>query len=336
MINAPVTREHLYILARNDQLESNALEYALRRIKVLPDDGAWRNFLDNMFLLLGITLLSVGVVFFFAYNWNDMGRFTKFGLLEAGILIMVLFATVRGLEYLSAQAAILAASILVGALLAFYGQTYQTGADMFELFLFWAILISPWVFVNRFAPLWLLWLILLNISLILFWTQVVEFSGPEISIELYLLLFLLNGTALIIWEVASNIEWLQGKWLGITLFVATMTTLIVPTLATIIDFDIIWQENMLFGLITGLYVFITIFSIWYYRYQRHDLLLLAVCLSGILATLTTLIGVSLPLDEVVLFLLLAILVIGQATLATKWLLYIKNIWKQEDEIKYSY
>ncbi|MDM8568195.1 DUF2157 domain-containing protein [Thiotrichales bacterium HSG1] len=336
MSNIPATREHLYILARNEQLESHILEYALRRIGVIPDSKAWRHFLDDVFLLLGVTLLSIGVVFFFAYNWNDMGRFTKFALLEAGILIMILFATVRGLEHLSAQASVLAASILFGSLLAVYGQTYQTGADAFELFLFWAILIFPWVFVNRFAPLWLLWLILLNVSLILAWIQVVDQSGVEMPIELYLLLFFLNGTALVIWERASNVEWLQNQWLGTTLFIITITTLIIPTLVTIFDFDIIWQKNKLFGPTVGLYVFVTIFSLWYYRYQRHDLLLLAVTLSGVLATLTTLIGMLLPLDEIVLFLFLAILVIGQATLATKWLLHVKNIWKQEDEINYSY
>ncbi|MBE9562527.1 MAG: DUF2157 domain-containing protein [Proteobacteria bacterium] len=330
MPNSSATSEHLYILARNDKLDSQALEYALRRIGVVPDDKAWRHFLDSMFLLLGITLLSVGIIFFFAYNWNDMGRFAKFGLLEAGILAMALFAAIRGLEYLSAKAAILAASILFGALLAVYGQTYQTGADAFQLFLFWAMLILPWVLVTRFAPLWLLWLILLNLSLILFWMQVVDSPQHEIPIELFLLLFLLNGTGLITWELTRNVEWLQNKWFGIILYIATMIVLTIPTLITIVDFDIIWQENMLFGLATGLYIFVTIFGLWYYRYQRHDLLLLATCLLGVLITFTTLIGVSLPMDEMLLFLVLAILVIGQATLATKWLLHIEEIWELEE------
>ncbi len=39
-------------------------------------------------------------------------------------------------------------------LLAVYGQTYQTGADPYELFFGWAILIIGWVAISRFAPLW--------------------------------------------------------------------------------------------------------------------------------------------------------------------------------------
>ncbi len=333
LLNTPVTSEHLYILARNDQLESEALEYALRKIGVVPDNYAWRSFLDRMFLLFGITLLSVGIIFFFAYNWDDMGRFAKFGLLEAGILLMAVFASIRGLKYLSSQEAVLAASILLGALLAVYGQTYQTGADVFELFLIWAILILPWVLVNKFAPLWLLWLVLLNLSLVLFWHQVINSLSYKIPIELFLMLFLLNGIALLVWELKREVEWLQGQWLGITLFITTMTLLIIPALITIVDLNIIWQDNELFGLATILYGFMTIFSLWYYRYQRHDLLLLAICLLGILVTFTTWVGVSLSLDAVLLFLLLAILVIGQATLATKWLLQVKKIWQRHDATK---
>ncbi|HHB93056.1 MAG TPA: DUF2157 domain-containing protein [Thioploca sp.] len=329
-LNSQVTSEHLYILARNEQLEVKTLEYALRKIGIVPDSQAWRQFLDDMFLLLGITLLSVGIIFFFAYNWNDMEKFAKFGLLETGILAMALFASIRGLEYLSSQAAILGASILLGALLAVYGQTYQTGADAFGLFVVWAALILPWVLVSRFAPLWLLWLILLNLGLGLFWEQVVVPNHHEIPIELFLLLFLLNGMALLILEFNHKLEWLQGKWLGIILFITTLTILIIPTLMTIVNFNIIWQDNQLFGLATVLYILTTAFSLWYYRYQRHDLLLLAICLLGILITFTTLIGVSLALDEVILFLLLAVIVIGQATLATKWLLKVQQIWQQEE------
>ena len=44
-------------------------------------------------------------------------------------------------------------SLLTGALLALSGQVYQTGADTFELFAWWAVLILPWVLVSRFSPL---------------------------------------------------------------------------------------------------------------------------------------------------------------------------------------
>ena len=50
------------------------------------------------------------------------------------------------------------AALLVGALLALVGQTYQTGADTFELFAVCAAAILPWVLVACFPTLWVLWL----------------------------------------------------------------------------------------------------------------------------------------------------------------------------------
>src|SRR5699024_11365250 len=42
------------------------------------------------------------------------------------------------------QLLLLIASIITGSLLALFGQVYQTGADTWQLFFAWAILITPW------------------------------------------------------------------------------------------------------------------------------------------------------------------------------------------------
>ncbi len=73
----------------------------------------------------------------------------------------------------------------------------------------------------------------------------------------------------------------------------------------------------------------TIFSIWYYRYRKHDLLLLTNCLLGVLIVVTTLMAQLLPDNEVFSWLILALVIIGQATLATKWLLQTANKWQLE-------
>ena len=46
-------------------------------------------------------------------------------------------------------------SLFTGALLALVGQTYQTGADTYELFALWAFAITAWVAVARLPALWL-------------------------------------------------------------------------------------------------------------------------------------------------------------------------------------
>ena len=59
---------------------------------------------------------------------------------------------------------LLSAMILVGGLMALFGQTYQTGADPWQLFFNWALLVFPWVLISRFHVMWLVWLGLLNLS----------------------------------------------------------------------------------------------------------------------------------------------------------------------------
>lgn len=49
----------------------------------------------------------VGVLFFFAYNWKELDRFARFGLIEA-LLVVTLFLVWRlGLERLSGKGALL-------------------------------------------------------------------------------------------------------------------------------------------------------------------------------------------------------------------------------------
>lgn len=296
----------------------------------MPGADEWRQFIDKMLLLLATTLLLTGVIFFFAYNWAEMHRFIKFALLQVTLLSMALFASLRGLERLSGQAALLAAAVLLGALLAVYGQTYQTGADAFGLFLTWAILIIPWVLLSTFASMWLLLLVLLNLSLVLYWGQVIEVQHYQPYTALFLLVFLLNAAAMFAWESTykQGLSWLKGYWLGVIIFGTALTFLMIPTLQAIIEFGHKWQSNPLLPVAAVLYTGLTSFILWYYRYQRHDLLLLAISLLSIIIVLTTLISKILPINALVL-LILALLVIGQASLATKWLQQTAKTWEEE-------
>ena len=137
---------------------------ALRAAGMIPARAEWRGFLAQLALWLGTVALAAAVIFFFAFNWDDLGRFAKFGLLEAAIVAGLLALWWTGLDGTAGKALLTLLSLLVGALLALTGQVYQTGADTYELFAWWAVLILPWVVVGRFSPLWLLWLGLVNLA----------------------------------------------------------------------------------------------------------------------------------------------------------------------------
>jgi len=118
---------------------------ALSLVDILPTEQAWRSFIDRLLLWFGALALAISLIFFFAYNWDAMGHLAKFGLIEALIIATLIGYWKTHPKSPLSKTALMVAAILVGALLALFGQTYQTGADPWQLFAYWALLISPWV-----------------------------------------------------------------------------------------------------------------------------------------------------------------------------------------------
>ena len=188
-------------------IASENLQRALAVSGVYPSQQNWRRFLDHLFLWSGALMAAAGVICFFAFNWNDLDRFAKFGLVEA-LMVGALIGIWRlGLEHVAGKATLLVASLFVGVLVALIGQTYQTGADTFELFAAWAALILPWVLAGRLAALWLVWLTLLNLATILYYQTFGGLFGLLFTATQSLwVLFALNTLALLVWQMIAARE----------------------------------------------------------------------------------------------------------------------------------
>ncbi len=91
---------------------------ALAVAGVAPDGPAWRRFIDGLLLWLGGLALAFAVLFFTAYNWQDIGRFAKFGMVEAAMVLGVGVYWKCGDGAVAGKVALLAATILLGVLLA--------------------------------------------------------------------------------------------------------------------------------------------------------------------------------------------------------------------------
>lgn len=172
--NVPVDTELIRSLRGQEGVREGAMERGFELVLAPPAKDEWREFLDRSLAGLAALLLVAGVFFFFAFNWKALGKFGKFGLLEA--LLVALFWLGRKERMFLA-----AASAVIGALLAVYGQTYQTGADSWRLFALWALLALPWVVAANFRPLWLGWVGLLNISFQLYGATPYELFGLNLA-----------------------------------------------------------------------------------------------------------------------------------------------------------
>jgi uncharacterized membrane protein len=222
------------------RLTGDSIPAALRVVGLHPARKDWQVFFSQLTLWLGGIFCAVAVIFFFAYNWQAMGLFAKFGLVEVLIVGCLVFYWRFDSNLAIAQASLLFASLLVGALLALVGQTYQTGADTYELFTVWAIAILPWVLVSRFAALWLFCLVLINVAVILYYQTFGGFFGWLFdSVQIVWAMFILNTAALCCWEIAAfcGASWLRESWAVRILVVTSGSLITMLAIWTILDFD---------------------------------------------------------------------------------------------------
>lgn len=160
--HAQPARASAQLLAR---ASAQLLARASARGALRPAPAEWRTLLDRVFAFGGALLLSAAVVFFLAYNWEAMHRFARLGLV-VGVLVAccagALTARPLGVGW---RAALFGACVATGAVLALVGQTYQTGADVWELFAAWAALMLPFAWLSRSTASWVLWLGVANLAL---------------------------------------------------------------------------------------------------------------------------------------------------------------------------
>ena len=312
----------LHWIAQGD-LKKNQAEEALSAAGVLPDSLRWRIFVENLLLWLGGLALAFAMMFFIAYNWDAMGRFAKFALVEASIVLCIIAYWKLDVDKVAAKVSITAATMLLGVLLALYGQTYQTGADPWQLFLNWALLMLPWALVAQFAAVWLIWAVLLNLSITLYFQAIGGFFGLIFSTteHVFWVLFIFNSIVWIIWELAATkLSWLRERWAVRLIAIASGFSITFLMLTAIFD-----QYDS--EVLAVLFYFSWLAALYYvYRRLMPDLFMLAgLCFSSIVVLTSFFANQLLDRhDSIGGFFFLAIMVIAMAAAAAKWLKYIQK------------
>ena len=290
---------------------------ALEAAGVPPTARGWRTFLDRLLLWSGAGALGAAVVFFVAHNWSALGAYAKFGLLEALVVAAVVAYGLLGPDKAAGKAALLVACLVLGALLALVGQTYQTGADTFELFAAWGALIAPWVIVGRYAALWILWIALANLAVALYFRTFGGWLGFVLAAEDQLwVLFALNTTALVAWELAGRrIAWLAPRWAPRVLAVASGTAI------TLLALHAIAEPSASGGFALAAYAVWIACAYFVYARLTRDLFVLAGGCLSVIAVVTMLLAKHLfgLGGDAGTFFLMAMLVIGMAAAAGWWL-----------------
>lgn len=224
----------------------------LTRRHLYADREQWNKFLHYFLLVAGVAFTVAGISFFFAYNWDELPKFVKMGIVEVLLIASVLSVVFTSWSKLVKQIILMGATCLIGTLFAVYGQIYQTGADAYDLFFGWSVFAFLWVIAIRFAPLWLMFIVLVCTTLWLYAIQIVSDNEWLVAI-LGNLVTWLGVIAVIVAERMRMKNKLNNSNLW---FITTMSLAVISHTSFLIILAIMnKQDSILISLITTVLLF---------------------------------------------------------------------------------
>lgn len=330
-----VSRRLLARAGEERVLSTEAIRIALDLSGLRPGASETRDFAVRVMKFAGVISLATGIIFLVAFNWQQLGLYGRFAVVEIPLLLALAAAWVKGTERLSGRLALILAVLLTGALLALFGQTYQTGADVYELFLGWTVLALPWIIACRYAPAWALWILLVNLAALLFafaagqQPSLFWLFASRRGLTVWTVPLLLNIAAYCALEVLRERKawgfgerWLTRGTVAIAMAFGTLVAII-----AIVEFR---ASSTFDNAVPALLFIAASAGLGGYAYKRReDLFVFAVLALAWVVTTTTLLGKILFQHEpnaVTLF-LIAIYVIGASSAAVAGISRIGSAWK---------
>lgn len=313
-----ITRGDIHIISRFSNWNEELIDVALQENEIISPTNKLTNFIKLFIISVGVSFLLAGIIFFFAYNWNIIHKAVKLSIVE-GLLIgsVSTIFFIKKLDQSVKNLILTGASVLVGSVFAVYGQIYQTGADEYDLFLLWTLCITIWVLITEFEPLRLIYITLLDTTIILYTIQI----QPNISLyTLSEILFILNTGILIGLQglFENNIINLPKKWFTIILALSSVTFISIPIINGIID-D--FPDEMLISVIMAVIFFVG--AVWY-AVREKEIFYIALIPTAVIVIITTLIGKLTDEELVILFLLTGLFVTASFTLLIRLIIKLKK------------
>ena len=157
------------------------------------------NRLVDLAYILGISLVIVAIVYFFAANWGGLERELKVGLITLLLIsfygLAFLFIRVVPVRPLVSKLLLFAGVMAFGVSVALLGQLYNSHADSYLLFLIWLIPALLFSLITRLQAFYMLSYILFHLTFAFYLVpSSISFYRSEGEMVLYLIILaLLNG-----------------------------------------------------------------------------------------------------------------------------------------------
>lgn len=315
-----IDKESIQLISRHSNISHQGIDRALKE-NIYNDQKSWQKFTQLFLMTLGIGFTVSGIIFFFAYNWANLDKFVKIGLTQGLLIVLIACVLFSKLSLNLKNIILCGASLLVGALFAVFGQIYQTGANAYDFFLAWTIFITLWTIISNYAPLWMIFLVLVNTTFVLYTQQVAtDWSWVVINITLLLINTVAVISTLIIAKIKPEIK--IEKWFIYTLAIAVVSISTFGICAVIFDDDYQDSNTILIILSAVLYAF----GIWFGIKEKAVFYIALIPASLIIIIASFLFSTS---TDAGMFLLVGAFIIGSITFMVKTILNLQKTWNHE-------
>ena len=192
----------------------------LKALSVLRDGAFWKIWAIRALLAIAVGHILSGIIFFFAFNWNDLSGMAKFGVVGGGILTCLIAWIIVRFDRPAGQAFGIGATVLVGVMFAVLGQVYQTPAMIHTPFVFWAILTLPFALASRNLAHWTVWLVILTVAITTYANSGLRLAGSHFAanaLNMALSAGLVGGLIVLDKVIAPRLEWARAEWFRVLL-----------------------------------------------------------------------------------------------------------------------
>lgn len=308
-------RDDIHIISRHSNWAETEVEQRLQTA-VYPGIDGWKKFLQIFLPGAGVAFTVSGIIFFFAYNWDNLGKFAKMGTVGGVLLAMVLVVLLTKVNGLIKNILLAGAAVLVGGLFAVYGQVYQTGADAYQLFVAWSVFVTLWVIVSDFAPLWFMYLVLLNTTAVLYLDQ--EHRSMHF-LSVCIILFVFNTACLV---AALVVNAINGRLSAPNWFTNLLATAVVCIATTGIVNGIIDGGSMLFPLVVLTAIGYSA-GAWYGFSRRRVMYFALLAFSVIVIVASAMIKAS---HDTGMFLIVSLFIVAAITVTVQQIIQLQKRW----------
>ena len=205
--------------ALTEQGVLSSREY-MKAVSFLRDGAFWKSWAVRALLAIAAGHLLSGIIFFFAFNWNDLSGMAKFAVVGAGIAASVAGWVITKLDSPLGQAFGISATVLVGVMFAVLGQVYQTPAMIHTPFVFWAALTLPFALASRNLAHWTVWLVIFTVAVSSYANSALRLAGDDVAanvLNISIASGFVLGLMLLDKIISPRFKWARAEWFRVLL-----------------------------------------------------------------------------------------------------------------------